>query len=138
VFALPHAPLIASSHLQIVPSTPSPQATVFSESGNYCSQLLRQGRGTPLYVPGPQVNLPAEYRRRGVAIGDVGRVTPEGIFDFFFNIYLSADHPINANIPQDFVPLSPYDSIDVVHDDFGPGNYVCSPSVDEINQELPE
>jgi hypothetical protein len=91
-----------------------------------------------LYVPGPQVNLPAEYRTRGVAIGDVGRVTPEGIFDFFFNIYLSADHPVNANIPQDFVPLSSYDPIDVVHDDFGPGNYVCSPSVDEINPELPE
>ncbi|KAJ7847076.1 hypothetical protein B0H13DRAFT_1534568, partial [Mycena leptocephala] len=69
--------------------------TVFSESGNYSSQLLNQGRGFPLYVPGPQINLPVQYRREGVAIGDVGRVTPEGNFDFFFNIYLPADHPIN-------------------------------------------
>ncbi|KAJ7822075.1 hypothetical protein B0H14DRAFT_1325739 [Mycena olivaceomarginata] len=122
----------------IVPSAPSHQATVFSESGNYCSQLLRQGRGTPLYVPDPQVNLPAEYRRRGVAIGDVGRITPEGSFDFFFNIYLPANHRINANIPEDFVPLSPYDSIDVAHYYFNPGNYVCSPSVNEINRDLPE
>ncbi|KAJ7301628.1 hypothetical protein DFH08DRAFT_945987 [Mycena albidolilacea] len=122
----------------IVSSAPSPQATVYSESGNCCSQLLRQGRGTPLYVPSPQVNLPAEYRRRGVAIGDVGRITSEGSFDFFFNIYLPATHPINANIPEDFVPLSPYDPIDVAHYDFNPGNYVCSPSVNEINRDLPE
>ncbi|KAJ6544981.1 hypothetical protein DFH09DRAFT_927780, partial [Mycena vulgaris] len=76
---------------------------------SYCSQLLRRGRGFPLYVPGPQRNLPPEYRRKGVAIGDVGRVTPEGIFDFFFNIYLPADHPINANaVPEGFSPLTTY------------------------------
>jgi hypothetical protein len=91
-----------------------------------------------LYVPSPQVNLPAEYRRRGVAIGDVGRITPEGSFDFFFNIYLPASHRINANIPEDFVSLPPYDPIDVAHYHFGPGNYVCSPSVNEINRDLPE
>ncbi|KAJ7463646.1 hypothetical protein FB451DRAFT_1042801, partial [Mycena latifolia] len=68
----------------------------YTDSGSYCSQLLRRGRGFPLYVPGPQRNLPREYQRQGVAIGDVGRVTPEGIFDFFFNIYLDADDPINA------------------------------------------
>ncbi|KAJ6624711.1 hypothetical protein B0H10DRAFT_1750886, partial [Mycena sp. CBHHK59/15] len=61
----------------------------------YSSQLLRQGRGFPLYVPEPQRNLPEEYQTRGISIGDVGRVTPEGIFDFFFNIYLPAHHPIN-------------------------------------------
>ncbi|KAJ7889645.1 hypothetical protein B0H13DRAFT_1626682, partial [Mycena leptocephala] len=93
---------------------------------NYSSQLLRQGRGFPLYVPGPQINLAAEYCRRGVAIGDVGRVTPEGSFDFFFNIYLPANHPINANIPEDFVPLSPGDSVNIAHHDFDPGNYQVS------------
>ncbi|KAJ7804236.1 hypothetical protein B0H13DRAFT_1744710 [Mycena leptocephala] len=73
----------------------------FSESEIYCNQLLCQKRGFPLYVPGPRRNLPAEYRTNGIAIGDVGRVTPEGIFDFFFNIYLSADHPINDNdVPE--------------------------------------
>ncbi|KAF7374442.1 WD40 containing domain protein [Mycena sanguinolenta] len=114
----------------------SSQATVYSESQNYCSQLLRQGRGFPLYVPGPQPNLPTEYRRRGVAIGDVGRVTPEGSFDFFFNIYLPANHPINANAPEDFVPLSPYDPIDIYHYDFAPGSFVSSPSVTGIGSNL--
>ncbi|KAJ7800606.1 hypothetical protein B0H13DRAFT_1482750, partial [Mycena leptocephala] len=76
------------------------------ESGNYPIQLLYQGRGFPLYVPGPRVNLPVQYRREGVAIGDVGRIAPEGNFDFFFNIYLPAEHPINANVPEGFVPLS--------------------------------
>ena len=91
-----------------------------------------------MYVPGPQINLPVEYRRRGVAIGDVGRVTPQGIFDFFFNIYLPADHRINANVPEDYIPLSPYDPIDVVHHDFDPGNHVSSPSVNKITGNFPE
>ncbi|KAJ7471382.1 hypothetical protein B0H11DRAFT_1680279, partial [Mycena galericulata] len=78
---------------------------VYSESESYCSQLLRRGRGFPLYVPEPPRNLP-QLQRRGLAIGDVGRVTPEGIFDFFFNIYLPADHPVNANdVPENFYPL---------------------------------
>ncbi|KAJ7249243.1 hypothetical protein B0H12DRAFT_1019767, partial [Mycena haematopus] len=90
------------------------------------------GRGFPLYIPGPQ-DLPLEYRRRGIAIGDVGRVTSEGYFDFFFNIYLPADDPINAQIPDDFVPLSPYEPVDVARHDRHPGDYVKSPSVTDIN-----
>ncbi|KAJ6512763.1 hypothetical protein C8R45DRAFT_326820 [Mycena sanguinolenta] len=111
------------------PNTSSTYTPVYSESRNYCSQLLRQGRGFPLFVPGPQTNLPAQYRTRGVAIGDVGRITAEGSFDFFFNIYLPANHPINANVPKDFVPLSPYDPLDVIPLDFDPGNYVSSRTV---------
>ncbi|KAJ7868187.1 hypothetical protein B0H13DRAFT_2202767, partial [Mycena leptocephala] len=95
----------------------------FSESEIYCNQLLCQKRGFPLYVPGPRRNLPAEYRTNGIAIGDVGRVTPEGIFDFFFNIYLSADHPINDNdVPENFYPLPRYATKDVFDLDFEPGN----------------
>jgi hypothetical protein len=106
---------------------------VQTESASYCNQLLRRGRGFPLYVPEPHINLPAEYRRTGVTIGDVGRVTPEGVFDFFFNIYRSADHPINANVPENFVPLlSHYDGVDVVHLDFEPRNYVSTPSVNGL------
>ncbi|KAJ7843699.1 hypothetical protein B0H13DRAFT_2209677, partial [Mycena leptocephala] len=133
----PMIPLVAPGKAagMLVPNAPSPQ-TVFSESGNYSSELLSQGRGFPLYVPRPRINLPAQYRREGVAIGDVGRVTPDGNFDFFFNIYLPADHPINANVPEGFVPLSPYDPIDVDHSDFDPGNYVASPSIHEINDDF--
>ncbi|KAJ6517567.1 hypothetical protein DFH09DRAFT_1195245 [Mycena vulgaris] len=106
----------------------------YSESEIYCSQLLRQKRGFPLYVPGPQQNLPEEYQRNGVSLGDVGRVTPDGIFDFFFNIYLPADHPINANdVPQDFTPLTPYLRRDVLHVNFEPGNYVSAPSVQKLD-----
>ncbi|KAJ6624090.1 hypothetical protein B0H10DRAFT_765139 [Mycena sp. CBHHK59/15] len=111
-----------------------PASDLLSESEFYCSQLLRKKRGFPLYVPGPPRNLPEEYRRRGVAIGDVGRVTPEGVFDFFFNIYLPSDHPINANVPDDFSPLSPYASVDVVPLDHDPGNCVLTPTVN--SQEL--
>ncbi|KAF7374418.1 hypothetical protein MSAN_00325900 [Mycena sanguinolenta] len=122
------------------PNTSSSYAEGYSESENYCRQLLGQKRGFPLFVPKPQVNLPAEYRRRGVAIGDVGRITPEGSFDFFFNIYLPAGHPINANIPEGFNPLPPYDPIDVSHYDFPPGNYVSSRTVTrtEVDSEFLE
>ncbi|KAJ6512779.1 hypothetical protein C8R45DRAFT_857050, partial [Mycena sanguinolenta] len=128
------APLSASGiGTALLPHVSQPNTSsfpaVYSESENYCSQLLRQGRGFPLFVPGPQTNLPAQYRTRGVAIGDVGRITAEGSFDFFFNIYLPANHPINANVPEGFVPLSPYDPIDVVPLDFDPGNYISSRTV---------
>ncbi|KAF7336844.1 Pleiotropic drug resistance ABC transporter protein [Mycena venus] len=56
----------------------------------------------------------------------------------FFNIYLSANHPINSNVPEDFVPLPPYDLVDVIHDDFDPGDYVSPPSIHEINGDFSE
>ncbi|KAJ7762066.1 hypothetical protein DFH07DRAFT_418293 [Mycena maculata] len=106
--------------------------TDLGESEIYCSQLLRRRRGFPLYEPGPQRNLPVEYRRNGVSIGDVGRVTPEGVFDFFFNIYLDAHHPINANdVPEGFCPLPHYLSKDVVHIDYDAGSYVSSSSIQQ-------
>ncbi|KAJ6588051.1 hypothetical protein B0H19DRAFT_197753 [Mycena capillaripes] len=110
----------------------------FSESEVYCSQLLRRKRGFPLYVPEPQINLPGEYRLHGVAIGDVGRVTPEGIFDFFFNIFLPQEHPINANrTPEGFVPMPLYDLTDLIHHHYGPGDYVSTPTVQKVDLEAP-
>ncbi|KAJ7726670.1 hypothetical protein B0H14DRAFT_2183835, partial [Mycena olivaceomarginata] len=78
--------------------------------------------------PRASKNLPDQYQRTGVAIGDVGTVTVEGDFDFFFNIYLEANNPINANVPQDFVPLSPYLSVDTKHYGFDPGDHVSTGS----------
>ncbi|KAJ7285246.1 hypothetical protein C8J57DRAFT_712032 [Mycena rebaudengoi] len=133
--------VLGDLHNHVVPQPPTRSLTssapgnrprtpdCISESDNYCSQLLRQGRGFPLYVPGPPGNLPEEYRRNGVSIGDVGTVTPEGVFDFFFNIYLPSDHPINEQVPDDFSPLSPYAPKDILPLDFDPGNYVSTPSV---------
>jgi hypothetical protein len=110
----------------------------FSPSEIYSSQLLRQKRGFPLYVPGPQPNLPAAYRRRGVAIGDVGRVTPEGLFDFFFNIFLPPEHPINANhTPEDFSPMPRYRSIDVSRVNYDPGDHVSTSTVQKMDLDAP-
>ncbi|KAJ7614098.1 hypothetical protein FB45DRAFT_261688 [Roridomyces roridus] len=111
---------------------------LYSDAEAYCSQLLRRGRGFPLYVPEPQANLPEEYQRSGVAIGDVGRITPEGVFDFFFNIYLPADHPIHANYtPDNFVPLDPFDERNVTMLTYVAGDCVSTASVSETQRESP-
>jgi hypothetical protein len=70
-----------------------------------------------------------------VAIGDVGSVTTDGIFDFFFNIYLDADDPINlSSVPDGFVPLPRYIQRDIVQQDFEPGNSVSTPRVRRRNR----
>ncbi|KAJ6451949.1 hypothetical protein C8R45DRAFT_916431 [Mycena sanguinolenta] len=109
---------------------------VFSYCQNYCNQMLRQGRGFPLYIPGPSRLLPDEYQVNGVQIGDVGTVTPEGLFDFLFNVYLPADHPININgVPEGFLPLPRYnDQTDIIVIDHGPGDYVSTSSVHKSAQ----
>ncbi|KAJ7860186.1 hypothetical protein B0H13DRAFT_1726670 [Mycena leptocephala] len=108
----------------------------FSESEIYCNQLLRQKRGFPLYDPEPRQTLPLEYRMSGVAIGDVGRITPEGSFDFFFNIYLPANHPINNNdVPEEFVPLALYESRDVYELSYLAGNHISTPSVQRLDTD---
>ncbi|KAJ6507857.1 hypothetical protein C8R47DRAFT_1236580 [Mycena vitilis] len=107
----------------------------FSDSEIYCNQLLRRKRGFPMYIPAPRQNLPDEYQRRGIAIGDVGRVTPEGLFDFFFNIYLSSEHPINVNLPEDFVPMVAYTPEDVLHLEYEPGNFVSTSSIQKLDSD---
>ncbi|KAJ7603730.1 hypothetical protein FB45DRAFT_811750, partial [Roridomyces roridus] len=101
--------------------------TQYTPIESYCNQLLSEGRGFPLYVPAPAGNLPAEYQRKGVSIGDVGRVTQEGVFELFFNIYLPADHPINDNdVPDDFSPLARYDSRSVLPLNYKPDEFVST------------
>jgi hypothetical protein len=108
------------------------------QSEIYCNQLLRRKRGFPLYVPEPRQNLPAEYWEHGVAIGDVGRITPEGVFDFFFNIYLPADHPINDNdVPEYFYPLLHYTSKRVLDLNYAPGYYVSTSSIQKLDLHPP-
>ncbi|KAJ7614021.1 hypothetical protein FB45DRAFT_1110990, partial [Roridomyces roridus] len=110
----------------------------YSDCESYSAQLTTRGRGYPLYVPQPRGNLPTEYQRHGVAIGDVGRITDDGIFDFFFNIYLPADHPINAvGTPDNYHPLTPYyDSADVTPFDYS-SDHVSTPwSIRKLDQQL--
>ncbi|KAJ6463969.1 hypothetical protein C8R45DRAFT_877963, partial [Mycena sanguinolenta] len=115
------------------PTTASLQIT---ESQSYCSQMLRQGRGFPLYDPDPQSSLPRKYRKHGVAIGDIGAITSEGAFDFLFNIYLRADDP--KKVPRDFDPLPLYDPVDISHHAFHPGNCVSTSSVREESGDFTE
>ena len=72
----------------------------------YSKLLSGKGHGYPLWIPEPNENLSHEYRQRGVSIGDVGIITPDGGFDFLFNVYLLANNPIHINgVPEGFLKL---------------------------------
>ncbi|KZP15437.1 hypothetical protein FIBSPDRAFT_977812 [Athelia psychrophila] len=81
----------------------------------YARQLLPLRYGYPLYYPEPLDNLSLELRKRGINIGDVGHVTPEGRFHFAFNIFTpQANRAINrSGVPDGFreMPLSVDDDI---------------------------
>ncbi|KAJ7822201.1 hypothetical protein B0H14DRAFT_1325149 [Mycena olivaceomarginata] len=134
------SPVVPNSAVSgMAPSAPQPEPQlygmmglnseppVYPDSRMYSDVLLCRGRGFPLYRPEPRPNLPEEYRRTGIAIGDVGVVTVEGGFEFFFNIYLPANNPINIDAPEDFVPLSACPSRrDIDNYDFHPGDHVST------------
>ncbi|KAF9526462.1 hypothetical protein CPB83DRAFT_462872 [Crepidotus variabilis] len=95
--------------------------------------MLHGGRGFPLWFPSPSLNLSKEYRLKGFSIGDVGYFTPEGGFEFLFNILRAAKHPINgsaSDVPEGFIPHSPLNARDIRKNwDFESGAYMCGPSV---------
>nr|GAT52072.1 predicted protein [Mycena chlorophos] len=103
-----------------------------TDPANYCSQMQHQGRGFPIYMPNPQSRLPDQYQQKGIGIGDVGRITPDGVFDFFFNIFLEKDHPINANhVPDNFIPCTS-DCLDQITEfNYDPGDCVLTRSVSD-------
>src|ERR1700722_16423504 len=71
----------------------------------YVRHLLPKKLGYPLWYPEPSANLPEQYRQNGTSIGDVGILSTDQ-FDFFFNITLDADDPINENgVSDGFVPI---------------------------------
>ncbi|KAF9239777.1 hypothetical protein BU15DRAFT_46233, partial [Melanogaster broomeanus] len=61
-------------------------------------------RGYPLWAPEPASNLPEDYHRTGLKIGDVGVVTEDGGFDVLFNISLPENHPLHqpSGVPSNF------------------------------------
>ncbi|KAF8977176.1 hypothetical protein BDQ17DRAFT_154536 [Cyathus striatus] len=73
----------------------------------YIEKILPLKNGYPMCFPQPAQDLPIEYRRKGVSIGDVGVITRSGGFDFLFNVLLPAQHPINlpACLPNEFDPV---------------------------------
>jgi hypothetical protein len=49
-----------------------------------------------------------EYQKRGVGVGDVGRITPDGGFDFMFNIDSSLASLVNPlTLPRNFETIPP-------------------------------
>ncbi|KZP19478.1 hypothetical protein FIBSPDRAFT_561886 [Athelia psychrophila] len=80
-----------------------------TDSQVYARRLLPKKHRYPMYYPEPLDNLPLEYRRRGVGIGDVGIIKPDGSFEFAFNIFIpwaESDREINCfGVPDGFVPM---------------------------------
>jgi len=97
----------------------------------YYHQLLVKRRGSPMWIPGPDMNLPTEYRKEGINIGDVGILYRAEGFSFLFNIFHPADHPINiGRVPVGF---EPFDLANLHHEVkkqvvFGPKSYIASGS----------
>ena len=90
-----------------------------------------------MWLPGPSSTLPCTYRRRGITVGDVGIFTASGGFDFFFNITLPANHPINQQgLPEGFSPLFPtLQSSDIHrHMEFNRNSYLLSASVEKFHE----
>jgi len=88
-----------------------------------------------MWIPGPDMDLPTEYRRQGMLIGDVGILYRAEGFIFLFNIFLPANHPINkGRVPDDFEPL---DSSRLQQGTrkqvIGKNEYLTSPSVRKLS-----
>ncbi|KAF4612514.1 hypothetical protein D9613_012769 [Agrocybe pediades] len=112
---------------------PEPEDRASHRSSNiYFRNLVGKGRGSPLWLPEPSYNMPIEYQREGVSIGDVGVLLASGSFNFFFNIFLPSNHPFNqGNTPEGFVPLTPpLSPVDVQRlREFTFGSYITSESI---------
>ena len=81
-------------------------------------------------MPTPSRALPAVYQKNGIRIGDVGRITANGSFNFLFNV-CQAD--VAAALPDNFEPLEPIMSIE---DKFSSGTCLSSEDVIEIGDRI--
>jgi hypothetical protein len=111
-----------------------------SPNGIYAALLLPKKHGYPLWLQDPDCGLPLAHRSVGVNIGDVGTITYDGGFDFFFNICHDANHPINLfGVPDGFVPL-PLEPEDVIQrpEMHGKGTYISNPrfSKEQLREEV--
>ena len=85
----------------------------------YLRLMLQHGHGYPLYEPDPDPG----YRRTGVRVGDIGWVTPDGVFDFLFNVTHSC-----SPLPDIFEPEA--------RQHFREGEHVLSEHVNQTEDSL--
>ena len=99
----------------------------------YATHLAPKRPGWALWMPEPNNNLPSPCRKKGVQLGDVGIIAPDGTFSFIFNMCVSRDDPINPrSLPEEFVPIHPpIDKIDICrYAAFKAGSYLASTSIE--------
>lgn len=95
----------------------------------YVRFMLSTKNGYPLWQPRPDDNLPEEYKREGVRVGDVLTLNGFGGFSFLFNVCLAPEHPVNAGrVPPDFKLLSDLDDSQrlVYRQQYEPESHIAS------------
>jgi len=99
--------------------------------------LSRKKRGHALWIPEPNAYLSFPHQRRGIQIGDVGIIEPDGSFSYMFNICVPRGDSINpSGLPVDFVPTYPINPIDIVRfTRFKSGSYLASPSIKKYEDD---
>ncbi|KAJ7913963.1 hypothetical protein B0H13DRAFT_1611992 [Mycena leptocephala] len=95
--------------------------------------LTSRKHGIPQFTPEPNENLPIEYQKIGVSIGDVG-IWRDGSFEVLFNATWPKTHSINGvhGVPEGFAPFPLY-SRDVSKREYhSPGSIIASAKVVEV------
>ncbi|KAF8972885.1 hypothetical protein BDZ97DRAFT_636061 [Flammula alnicola] len=114
-------------------SSAVPSIPIQKSSNIYYRHLSAKARGSPLWIPEPNNYLNVLYRRRGIAIGDVGIITDDGAFDFLFNICLPKNDPMNSGgVPDYYSPLHPplLPARDIRgHQELGENTYLASEAI---------
>jgi len=104
-----------------------------SSNAIYERQMSPKKRGFPLWIPQPNAFAPQTHRRKGVLIGDLGRVTEYGAFDVLFNICKAAGHPDNPDeLPDGFTPLALNANDIYGFEEYTSGSYIASASVKKL------
>lgn len=104
----------------------------------YVRNMMATLRGYPIWSPTPlpRPNIPIEISRNGVIVGDIGLVRGPGSFAVLFNMFQSADHPLNkGRVPDNFVPFRLNPGAYATKRVFQNDAYIASPSVGVAHKE---